>query len=227
MSEKNLSAVRKRESRAKQMKRYHRTAFIAEYTQIKYRSIYEEAESFYEKLYKRYPTKTKITTCVEFKSWEVGVRKEQGLSTRTTSIHIDNSSSTTTPINPSVGDNIQLNIEMMDSTQSASIDIDNSSSTTSPINLRVDDNIQLNIELMDSGQVQETRDSLVFGDIYPSLIEEINPEILDQIIREIQGSDVNIFNYNESDQDINDILNDEINMSINELTPLEKELLKY
>ena len=201
-----LRATRKREGRAKHREKYHHAAFITEYVQIKCKSLYEEADGFYQELYKRYPNKTKITTCNEFKVWEAAIKKDQ----ETASITTDSCSSTTAPINPSVDDNIPLNIE--------------SSTTTTPINPRVDDNIQLNIELMDTDQVQETRDSLVFGDIYPSLIEEINPEIMDQVIHEIQGSGANIFDY---DEDINDILNDEINQSMNELSQLEKELLNY
>ena len=114
------------------------------------------------------------------------------------------------------------------STRTASISSsNNSSSTTTSVNSSVEDNMQLTVELMDSSKVQETRDSLVFGDIHPSLVEEINPEILDEIIREVQESDVNIFNYNQPDEDINDILDAEINNSINELDLLEEELLKY
>ena len=191
-----LRATRKREDRAKHREKYHHDSFVTKYVQIKCKSLYEEADVFYRELYKRYPKKTKITTCNEFKVWEASVKKDQ----ETASITADSCSSTTPP----------LNIE--------------SSTTTTPVNPWVDNNLQLNIELMNADQVEETRDSLVFGDIYPSLIEEISPEIIDQMISEIQGSGANIF---DSDEDINDILNDEINQSMNELSPLEKELLNY
>ena len=114
-------------------------------------------------------------------------------------------------------------------TQMASTNRSSEETTTTPIDLSSTDNMQINIQLMDSTEVQETRDTLMFQDIYPSLMQEINPETLQQIIREIQESDVNrdIFNYTESDQDINDILNTEINNSMNELSALEEELLMY
>ena len=82
---------------------------------------------------------------------------------------------------------------------------------------------------MNSVEVQETRDTVMFQNICPSLTEEINPEILNQVIQELQQeSDIrDIFNNPEFDEDLNDILNSEINDQMNELSPLEKELLKY
>ena len=75
---------------------------------------------------------------------------------------------------------------------------------------------------MDANQVREIQDTIVFDDIYPTLMEEINPNTLDEIITELQGSD--IFNY---DEDMCDALNNEIDISMNELSGLENELLNY
>ena len=104
-----------------------------------------------------------------------------------------------------------------------------STTTTTSIDRSSTDNMRINIQLMDSTEVQETQDTLMFQDIYPSLMQEINPETIEQIIREIQESDTgrDIFNYTEPDEDINDILNTEINNSMNELSSLEKELSMY
>ena len=211
MSEKALRTTRKRESRARQKERHHHYAFIAEYTERKYTHIYEEADNFYKKLFKRYPTKTRLTTCPEFKAWELEIRKNQAqTTTQMASTNRSSEDPTTT-------------------TQMASTNRSSEETTTTPIDLSSTDNMQINIQLMDSTEVQETRDTLMFQDIYPSLMQEINPETLQQIIREIQESDVNrdIFNYTESDEDINDILNTEINNSMNELSALEEELLMY
>ena len=262
MSEKPTRTVRKKEYRAKHKARYHRCSFIAEYTQKKYGHIYEEANSFYNKLFKRYPTKTKLTTCVEYKIWETEIEKNHGPATQTAPVSICSATTTST---------------------------DDRSSTT-PDNLCSADNIRLNIQLMDTNEVNETRDTLMFQHIYPSILEEINPktvdqiiteiwestgnievmdssqiresdanippmdlnqveetqgtpalqnvhspfpkelnlETLDQIINEIEKSEVNVFNYDpDYDQDINDVLNMEINNHINELSALEKELLRY
>ena len=203
---KTLRTERRRESRARQKERHHHYAFIAEYTERKYKHIYEEADIFYEKLFKRYPTKTRLTTCPEFKAWELEIKKDQDPTTTqmASTNRSSEETSTTTPI-------------------------DLSSAATTPIDLSSTDNMQINIPLMDSTEVQETRDTVMLQDIYPSLMQEINPETLEQIIREVQESDVSrdIFNYTESDEDINDILNTEINNSMNELSALEKELRMY
>ena len=194
---KTLRLVRRRESRARQKERYHHLAFIAEYTERKYKDIYKEADSFYQKLFKIYPNKTRLTTCTEFKAWELEIKNTQA-------------STTTTRMAPT-----------------SSSSGDEETTTTTPIDLSLTHDIQINIPLMDSLEVQETRDTVMFQDIYPSLTEEINPEILNQVIQEIQESDVNRDIFNHTDEDINDILNSEINDSMNELCPLEKELLKY
>ena len=311
MSEKALMTARKREYRTTQRERYRSSVFIVEYTQRKHKRIYEEAYSFYQKLVKRYPTKTKLTTCPEFKTWEATIEKDHDPATQMAPIII--SSSTTTPIDLSSQHNIQLNIPLMDSNevqemqdtlvfqdiypsllkeinpetleqiiseiQESDVNIqsmDSSEIQESDVNIQSMDssevqgmrdtpvfqdiypsllkeinpetleqiiseiqesdvNIQsmdsseiqesdVNIQSMDSSEVQGMRDTPVFQDIHPPMLKEINPETLDQIISEIEESDVNIFNY---DEDINDILNIEINNSMNELSPLEKELLMH
>ena len=82
----------------------------------------------------------------------------------------------------------------------------------------------LNISLMSPADVQETRDIQMFQDIYPSITKEINPEIINQVIREIQETVPDFFDEYEN---MDDMLNEEINNSLKELSPLEQELLKY
>ena len=186
MDDKITKNAQKKESRARTKIKFHRAAFIAEYTEKKYNNIYKEAKQFYEKLYKRYPNKTKLSTCPEFKTWETEIENAQK----------------TTP-------------------QPAPSTITDLSST---------DNMQINIQLMDASDVQETQDTLMFQNIQPSLIDEINPKILDEIIKDLREcTDISdIFNYIEHEQDIEDIgMNIEIDNDINELTPLERELLNY
>ena len=202
MSDKGLMTRRKREYRATQRDRYRRSVFISEYTRKKYPSIYKEADNFYQKLLKQYPTKTKLTACFEFKVWEVGLQKDYEPAT----LQKDDESAT-----------LQKDYEPPTSAENA---------------------IQLNIPLMNSADVQEMQTSLVFGDIYPSLHEEINPEIVNEVINEIRESNVvdeivseieetNADIFNCPDEDMNDMIEDEINISLSELDPLEKELLKY
>ena len=200
MSEKSLRTARKRESRARQTERYHRLAFIAEYTMRKYRSIYEEGDSFYQKLLKQYPTKTKLTSCPEFKVWEAEIKKTHDSPIPMAPI----SNSTTT--------------ELRSVTTTTT-------TTTTPADFGLTEDIQLNIPLMNASDVQETRDTLVFQDIYPSLLEEINLDIFNQIVSEIEEADANIFNH--YDEDMNDIIEEEINNSLSQIDPLEKELLYY
>ena len=206
MSDKSLMTRRKREYRATQRERYRSSVFITEYTRKKYRSIYEEANNFYQKLSKQYPTKTKVTTCPEFKAWEATLQKDYEPAT----LQKDYEPAT-----------LQKGYE--------------------PIDLSAENTIQLNIPLMNSADIQEMQTSLVFQDIYPALLEEINPEIVNQIMNEIRESDdvdeivseivseieetnANLFNC--SDEDMNDMIEAEINNSLSQLDQLEKELLK-
>ena len=196
MSGKVSRAEQKRQNRARQTARYHKLAFIAQYTEIKCESIYNEAELFYEKLRKQYPSKTKIATCPEFIAWKSDTIKGQNMEkqmvfTRTeTELHA--STTTTTP---------------------------------PPTDLSLNGDMNLNIQLMNPTDVEETRTALIFEDIYPSLQQEMNTEIFKEIINEIQESDPNIFN--DIDEDMNNMIEAEINRSLNEVDPLEKELLIY
>ena len=216
-----LRTVQKRENRAKHKNRYHHLAFIAEYTQRKYKEIYKEADRFYQKLYPLYPNKTKLTTCIEFKVWESEIKKLQDSATITRMPDVE----TTTRMQDE-----ETTTRMQDEETTTRMP-DEETTTRMPdeeTTTRMPYNIQINIPLMSAAEVQETRDTVMLQDIYPSLTEEINPEILEQVIRDIQETDIarDIFN-DEYDEDINDILNIEINNSMNELSALEKELLNY
>ena len=194
-----LRTERKRQNRAKQTERYHRLAFIAEYTQIKYGNIYQEAERFYDKLHKQYPTKTKITTSPEFKIWQAEITKGQNPEKQTASTA--NSTRTT-------------------------IELRSATTPLTPTDQSSTDDIQLNIQLMNAVDVEETRNTLIFEDIYPTLVEEMNTEIFNEIVSEIQEADPDIFN-DIINEDMNDMIEDEINISLSRLDSLEKELLKY
>ena len=225
MADKTLLSRRKSEYRAVHRDRYRRSTFIAEYTQRKFKSVYEEANSFYEQLVKQYPNKSKLSTCLEYKVWEKTLQK-------------DDESPTSADFTP----------------PATSVD-----RTPSPINLSSQPAMELNISLMNSNDIQEIQHTVMFEHIYPSLLEEIEPETLEQIVNEIRGSediqvmdssqmqdiptmmkeinyetveqivdeiersDYNIFN----DEDINSMIEEEINNSLYQLDPLEKELLKY
>ena len=205
MSENSSSrtAVRKRESRARHTERHHRLTFIAEYTMRKYRHVYEEADSFYRKLVKQYPVKRKLTTAPEFKVWEAEIKKTNSA---TTELRADTT------------------FEMAPISNSTTTEL-RAVTTATPVDFSLTDNVQLNIPLMNPSDVQETRDTLIFQDIYPSLVEEINPEIFNQIVSEIEETDPDFFDY--YDQDMNNIIQDEINNSLSQADPLEKELLNY
>ena len=198
MSGQSLRSVRRRESRARRTERYHHLAFIAEYTRRKYNDIYKEADNFYQELYQLYPTKTRLTTCHEFKAWETQIKKTQMPPT-------DEETTTTTT----------TTIQMPPT--------DEETTTTTTIQMSP----EINIALMNSVEVQEIKDTVMFEEIYPSLTEEITNEMVEQIIHEIRESDNgrDIFNNDEYDEDLNGIINAEINNSLNELSSLEKELL--
>ena len=105
-------------------------------------------------------------------------------------------------------------VELHDTTASTPVELHDTTAST-PVD------VCLNIPLMNTSDVQQTRDMIIFDDIYPSIIQEIDPTIIDQIIQEIEADTT----FDLSDMD--DMVQDEINQAMNELSPLEKELLQY
>ena len=242
---------RKSEYRAIHRERHRHAVFITEYTRRKCISIYEEANKLYEQLSKQYPTKTKLTTCPEFKIWEKSLQKD-----RTPTAPADISSEQSIQLNiplmnandvqetqdslmfadvyPSLMEEINhevleqvmneiresddVNIQVMDSTQMQDTPVIHDMQSSMTKEIRESDDV--NIQVMDSTQMQDTP---VIHDMQPSMTKEINIAV-DEIIKEIERFDDNIFTY---DQDINDMVNIEISNMVNELTPLERELLKY
>ena len=201
---------RKAQYRAIHRERYRQAVFIAEYTRRKCISIYEEANKLYEQLSKQYPTKTKLTTCPEFKIWEKSLQKGR---------------TPTAPVDISSERSMQLNISLMNAndvqeTQDSLVFASVYPSLMEEINHEIRESDDVNIQVMDSTQMQDTP---VIHDMQSSMTEEINIAA-NEIIKEIERCDDNVFTY---DQDINDMVNIEINNMINELTPLERELLNY
>ena len=215
MSGQNLRRVQKRESRARQTVRYHHLAFIAKYTERKYNHIYKEADNFYQELYQLYPNKRKLTTCLEFKNWEMQIKRTQD-STTVTQMSPTDEETTTTRMPPTDEETTTTRMPPTDE-------------ETTTTRMPPTDNFKINIPLMSPVEVQCIKDTVMFEEIYPSLTEEISNEMVEQIIRDIRESDNarDIFNNDEYDEDVNDIINAEINDSLNELSSLEKELLRY
>ena len=209
MSGKPARAARKREYRARHREHYHLSTFIAEYTQVKYNNIYTEAENFYKQLVRKYPNKTKMRTCPEYKAWEHDVQTNQ--MSDTSSDQSSDEQLITTSGQRATTSTCEETTSTYEETE-----IDCSCST-----------MELNIPLMDACEVMETRDCVMFQDIQPSLLNEISPEILNEIIEELQQSDLTSEMFNHIDEDLNETLNDEINSTINELSSIEKELLYY
>ena len=191
------TAEKKRESRHKHTEIHKQSTFITQYVQIKYERIYEEANNFYSKLSKQYPIKRKLSTAPEYQVWEHEIKKAK--TTERCDVSTSTVGETTTDVGPCL-------------------------STVGETTTDVDP--CLNIQLMDKDDIQETRDNVLFQNIFPSVIDEINPEIIQEVINEIHESGADIFN-DDDDDEIDKFINQEIQDSLNELSPLEKELLNY
>ena len=194
------SAEKKRESRSKHSELHKRSTFIVHYLQMKYESIYEEANNFYCELVNQYPIKRKLTTAPEYKVWEKETKRAKASTT-------DMASSSTT--------------ELCDTSTTTTERCNVLTTTTGDASTSVDP--CLNIQLMNKDEVQETRDTIMFQDIFPSITEEINPEIIDQIIQEIHETVPDFFDMD----DMNGMIQDEINVDLINPDPLEQELLYY
>ena len=200
------AAIRKRQSRVKQAEVHRRASFISEYIRVKYGQIYEEADSFYYKLVRQYPLKRKLSTAPEYIVWKTDVEKLNAATTATTELPDVEKLNAATTATTELPDVEKLNTAITATTELHDVDA------------------TLNIPLMSPTDVQETRDIQIFQDIYPSITKEINPEIINQVIREIHETVPDFFDQYE---DMDDMLNEEINNSLGELSPLEQELLKY
>ena len=187
------TAQSKRESRARHSELHRRNTFIADYVRVKHERIYEEANNFFSQLFDQYPEKRKLTTAPEFIVWEKEIKR-----VKTPTTEMDFSST----------------MELHDTTASTPVEL-HDTTTSTPVDA------SLNIPLMNTSDVQQTRDMIIFEDIYPSIIQEIDPTTIDQIIQEIEA-DTTI-----DLSDMDDMVQDEINQAMYELSPLEKELLQY
>ena len=187
------TAESKRESRARHSELHRRNTFIADYVRVKHERIYEEANNFFSQLFDQYPEKRKLTTAPEFIVWEKEIK-----TVKTPTTEMDFSST----------------MELHDTTASTPVEL-HDTTTSTPVDA------SLNIPLMNTSDVQQTRDMIIFEDIYPSIIQEIDPTTIDQIIQEIEA-DTTI-----DLSDMDDMVQDEINQAMYELSPLEKELLQY
>ena len=187
------TAESKRESRARHSELHRRNTFIADYVRVKHERIYEEANNFFSQLFDQYPEKRKLTTAPEFIVWEKEIKR-----VKTPTTEMDFSST----------------MELHDTTASTPVEL-HDTTTSTPVDA------SLNIPLMNTSDVQQTRDMIIFEDIYPSIIQEIDPTTIDQIIQEIEA-DTTI-----DLSDMDDMVQDEINQAMYELSPLEKELLQY
>ena len=88
----------------------------------------------------------------------------------------------------------------------------------------VTSDFNINIELMNAEEVQLKKDTIIF--------EEIDPKIVDEIIQELNQTPIanDIFDNNgmfDDDEEMNELINTAIQDDLNQMTELGKELLKY
>ena len=63
-------AIRERRRRVIQRERRRRAGFVHDYVRVKYATIYNECNSFYQELSEKYPEKLNFTKTIEYKRWE-------------------------------------------------------------------------------------------------------------------------------------------------------------
>ena len=200
------NAIRKRKSRVKHAEAHRRATFVAEYVRVKYSQLYEEADSFFNKLFWQYPLKRKLTITPEYTIWKAEVEK----------LNVATTTTTTTELHEVE----KLNVATPTTTTTELHEVEklNAATRTTTTTELHEVDACLSIPLMSPVDVQETRDIQMFQDIYPSITKEIDLEIIDQVVREIQETVPDFF-----DQDMDVMLNEEIN----EPSLLEQELSKY
>ena len=216
MSGPSLKSLKKRGYRAKHRERYYQSTFISEYIQRKYTAIDDEADQFYQKLHQLHPKKTKLSTCTQFKVWEESLK--QDFTTLQTTNNFNKESLK------------QDSITMQTTNNFNKESLKQNSGTIQTTN-----NFNINIELMNPEEVQLKKDMIMFEEIQSSLTEQINPEIVDEIIRELNQCPItndifdnnDIFDINDDDEEMNNLINSAIEDDLNQMSELEKELLNY
>ena len=207
--------MKKRVYRANHRERYAQSTFISDYIRKKYTTIYDEANQFYKKLHQSHPKKTKLSTCAEYKLWEESLGKDVAtMQDSATSIMQDSATSIMQDSATSI---------MQDSATSIMQD-----SATSIMQDSITTNFNINIELMNKEEVELTKDAIMLEGIQPSLVKEISPEIVAEIINELNQTPTtqDIFDGDE-DEEMNELINSVIEADFNQMTELEKELLMY
>ena len=63
-------AIRERRRRVIQRERRRRAGFVHDYVRVKYATIYNECNSFYQELSEKYPEKLDFTKTIEYRRWE-------------------------------------------------------------------------------------------------------------------------------------------------------------
>ena len=202
---KERSVQRRRELRGQQTIKARKSKLVSSYIETKYPAIYHEASEFYNDLVKHYPKKRDLTKTIDYKSWEINTVREA---------HIPNTKSLTAkatdmpntePLTAKATDmpnteslkakatdmsNFELRIPLLELTNATG------EGTVRPV---------IQEETLDEGTAgpvthEETLDEgtpdgllgqivteTVGFDVYPSILEEIELGVLNQLFEELEA----------------------------------------
>ena len=199
------SVQRRRELRGQQTIEVRKLKLVSSYIKTKYPAIYHEASEFYNDLVKHYPEKRDLTKTIDYKSWEINTVREahmpntKSLTAKATDMPNTESltaKATDMPNTESLTakatdmSNFELRIPLLELTNATN------EGTARPV---------IQEETLDEGTAgpvthEETLDEgtadgllgqivteTVGFDVYPSILEEIEPGVLNQLFEELEA----------------------------------------
>ena len=180
----NARKLRKKQLRRERVSKRRQDTFAIEYIRVKYSDIYHETMEFYDAINKNNPAKFDLRKTDDYKLWKANLaRKKEPL--------------TLEPSNPEPSTLEPSNLEPSTPEPSTPEPSTPEPSTPEPATTEKhtwQDNLQLRIPLMDKHIFKHpietlqtvTEEILEEGTIYPSLEDEIAPELINKILEELR-----------------------------------------
>ena len=208
----SAKAVKKRDLRRKRVGKSRQDSLVIDYISVKYADIYQEGVQFYESINKNHSTKHDLRKTEEYKAWKASMIRikestpeSQSATPEPEPRPLQSQPATSDPEPQHVyEDNFQLQIPLMHYEKAPVIPEGSSNHTLQSI-------------------TQETLDE---DTLYPSLEDQITPELIEKIMEELRQEPClhDVFTDIEQQVEFEQLGMD---IDITEDYPLEKELAQW
>ena len=162
----------KRTKRNQNRAKVREALFIAEYLETKYQNIYMEAATMYNGLNEKHPKKPDLRRTAEFREWKNKIKPRSfGLSSKSKYEHLTYKDIKLLPLQPLT---MQLEIPLLQPPNPTRQSSDDQTTNPPPTD-----------EILQKGE--QASDQQDVRNITPSLMEELSPQVIDKIIKDLQN----------------------------------------